>query len=110
MHARLALCHILRFGLRLLVARGDATMADEQAILDATLSGSFDLSPPVAPSLLVTTSCGTTGDGAVDVRAGGWWVQLTADCWPREIPSLSNPLVRQLLKGVPRDRAAHRRR
>ena len=101
MHARLALCHILRFGLRLLVARGDATMADEQAILDATLSGSFDLSPPVAPSLLVTTSCGTTGDGAVDVRACGWWVGLTADCWPREIPSLSNPLVRQLSKVFP---------
>ena len=101
MHARLALCHILRFGLRLLVARGDVTMADEQAILDATLSGSFDLLPPIAPSLLVTTSCGTTGDGAVDVRAGGWWVQLTADCWPREIPPLSNPLVRQLSKVFP---------
>ena len=101
MHGRLALCHILRFGLRLLVARGDATMADEQAILDATLSGSFDLLPPIAPSLLVTTSCGTTGDGAVDVRAGGWWVRLTADCWPREIPSLSNPLVRQLSKVFP---------
>ena len=101
MHARLAVCHILRFGLRLLAARGDVTMADEQAILDATLSGSFDLVPPIAPSLLVTTSCGTTGDGAVDVRAGGWWVRLTADCWPREIPSLSNPLVRQLSKVFP---------
>ena len=101
MHARLALCHILRFGLRLLVARGDATMVDEQAILDATLSGSFNLSPPVAPGLLVTTSCGTTGDGAVDVRAGGWWVELTVDCWPREIPSLSDPLVRQLSKVFP---------
>ena len=98
MHARLALCHILRFGLRLLVARGDATMADEQVILDATLAGAFDLLPPIAPSLLVTTSCGITGDGAVDVLAGGWWVQLTADCWPREIPSLSNPLVQQLSK------------
>ena len=101
MHARLALCHILRFGLRLLVARADVTMADEQAILDATLSGSFDHLPPIVPSLLVTTSCGTTGDGAVDVRAGGWWVQLTADCWPREIPPLSNPLVRQLSKLFP---------
>ena len=101
MHARLALCHILRFGLRLLVARGDVTMADEQAILDGTLSGSFGLLPPIAPSLLVTTSCGSTGDGAVDVRAGGWWVRLTADCWPREIPPLSNPLVRQLSKVFP---------
>ena len=101
MHARLALCHILRFGLRLLVARRDVTMADEQAILDATLSGSFELLPPIAPSLLVTTSCGTTGDGAVNVREGGWWVQLTADCWPREVPSLSNPLVRQLSKVFP---------
>ena len=101
MHARLALCHILRFGLRLLVARGDVTMADEQAILDATLSGLFDVLPPIAPSLLVTTSCGTTGDGAVDVRAGGWWVQLTANCWPREIPPLSNPLVRRLSKVFP---------
>ena len=101
MHARLALCHLLRFGLRLLVARGDVTMVDEQAILDATLSGSFDLLPPIAPSLLVTTSCGTSGDGAVDVRACGWWVQLTADCWPRETPSLSNPLVLQLSKVFP---------
>ena len=101
MHARLALCHILRFGLRLLVARGDVTMADEQVILDAALSGSFDLLPPIAPSLLVTTSCGTTGDGAVEVRAGGWWVQLTADCWPREIPSPSNPLALQLSKVFP---------
>lgn len=101
MHARLALCHILRFGLRLLVAGGDVTVADEQAILDATLSGSFDLLPPIAPSLLVTTSCGTSGDGAVDVREGGWWVQLTADCWPREIPSLTNPLVLQLSKVFP---------
>ena len=85
-------------------------MADEQAILDATLSGSFELLPPIAPSLLVTTSCGTTGDGAVNVREGGWWVQLTADCWPREVPSLSNPLVRQLSKGVPGGRVARRRR
>ena len=76
-------------------------MADEQAILDATLSGSFDLEPPTAPTLLVTTSCGTTGDGAVDVRESGWWVRLTADCWPREIPLRSNPLVRQLSKVFP---------
>ena len=96
MHARLALCHILRFGLRLLAAREDVTMADEQAILDATLSGSFDLVSPIAPTVLATTSSGATGDGTVDVLAGGWWVHLTADCWPREIPSLSNPLVRQL--------------
>ena len=96
MHARLALCHMLRFGLRLLVARGDAKMVDEQAILAATLSGSFDLVPPIASTLLVTTSCGTTGDGAVEVRADGWWVRLTSDCWPRQIPSLSNSLVRQL--------------
>ena len=101
MHARLALCHILRFGLRLLVARGDATMADEQTILAATLSGSFDLSPPVASTLLVTTSCGTTGDGAIEVRADGWWVRLTSDSWPREIPPLSNSLVRQLSNVFP---------
>ena len=101
MHARLALCHILRFGLRLLVARGEVTMADEQAILDATLSGSFDVLPPIAPTLLVTTSCGANGDGYVDVRAGGWWVRLTADCWPKKIPSPSNPLVRQLSQVFP---------
>ena len=110
MHARLALCHILRFGLRLLVARRDVTMADEQAILDGTLSGSFDLLPPIAPSLLVTTSCGTIGDGAVDVRAGGWWVQLTADCWPREIPATLEPAGSAAGEGVPGGRAAHRRR
>ena len=96
MHARLALCHILGFGLRLLVARREVTMADEQAILDATLSGSFVPLPPIAPTLLVTTSCGATGDGAVDVRAGGWWVRLTADCWPKDIPSSSDTLARQL--------------
>ena len=102
MHARLALCHILRFGLRLLVARGGVTMVDEQAILDATLSGSFDVLPPIAPILLVTTSCGASGDGAVDVRpGGGWWVRLTADCWPKVIPSPSNPLVRQLSQVFP---------
>ena len=101
MHARLALCHILRFGLRLLVARGDVTMADERAILDATLSGSFDLLPPITPTVLATTSCGTTGAGAIDVRRDGWWVQLTADCWPREIPSISDPLVRQLTNVFP---------
>ena len=101
MHARLALCHILRFGLRLLVARGDVTVSDERAILDATLSGSFDLVPPIAPTLLATTSCGITGAGTIDVRADGWWVQLTADCWPREIPSISDPLVRQLSNVFP---------
>ena len=101
MHARLALCHILRFGLRLLVARGDATVADEQAILNATLSGSFVILPPISPSLLVTTSSGTTGDGAIHVREGGWWVQLTGDSWPREIPPPSNPLARQLSKLFP---------
>ena len=103
MHARLALCHMLRFGLRLLAARGDVTMVDEQAILGATLSGSFDFVPPVARTLLVTTSCGTRGDGVVDVREaeGGWWVQLTSDCWPRETPSLSDPLVQQLSKVFP---------
>ena len=101
MHARLALCHILRFGLRLLVARGDVTMADEQAILGATLAGSFDFRPPLAPSLLVTTSGGTTGKGIVDVRESGWWVRLTAECWPREIPAPSDPLVQQLSQVFP---------
>ena len=101
MHARLALCHILRFGLRLLAAREQVTMADEQAVLDAALSGSFDFVPPIAPTVLVTTSCAAIGDGAVNVRESGWWVELTADCWPREIPPLSNPLVRQLSKVFP---------
>ena len=101
MHARLALCNILRFGLRLLAARRDVTMADEQTILNATLAGSFDLRQPIAPSLLVTTSCGTSGEGTVDVRESGWWVRLTAECWPREIPPLSNPLVQQLSKVFP---------
>ena len=84
-------------------------MADEQAILDATLAGSFNPLPPIAPTLLVTTSCGATGDGAVDVRAGGWWVRLTADCWPKEIPPPTNPLVQQLFEGVPGGRPAHGR-
>ena len=101
MHARLALCHMLWFGLRLLVARGEVKMPDEQAILDATLSGSFDRLVPIARSVVVTTSCGTTGDGAVDVRPDGWWVRLTADSWPRKIPLPSNGLVRQLSKVFP---------
>ena len=101
LHARLALCHVLRFGLRLLAARGDLTMADERTILEATLSGSFDIVPPKSPTVLMTTSCGLTGEGAVDVRADGWWVQLTADSWPREIPSRSDPIVQQLSKVFP---------
>ena len=101
MHARLALCRILQFGLRLLVARQSVTIADEKTILDATLVGSFDVSPPIAPTLLVTTSCGATGDGTIDVLDDGWWVRLTADCWPREVPSPSNPLVQQLSEVFP---------
>ena len=101
MHARLALCRILHFGLRLLVARQGVTIADEHAILDAALAGSFELSPPIAPTLLVTTSCGARGDGAVDVVENGWWVRLTSDCWPREVPSHENPLVQQLSKVFP---------
>lgn len=101
MHARLALGQILRFGLRLLVARGDVAMSDEQVVLDAILSGSFDFRPALAPTLLVSTSCGTNGDGAVDVGADGWWVRLTSDSWPREIPSSSNPVVRQLSQVFP---------
>lgn len=101
MHARLAICHMLRFGLRLLVAREDVTMADEQAILDATLSRSFNFVPPIARTLLVTTSGGKTGDGVIDFGADGWWVRLTADSWPREIPLISDPLVRQLSNVFP---------
>lgn len=101
MHARLALGQILRFGLRLLVVRGDVTMADERVVLDAILSGSFDLLPATAPTLLVTTSCGATGDGVVDVHGDGWWVQLTADSWPRGIPSSLSPVVRQLSQVFP---------
>ena len=101
MHARLAVCHILRFGLRLLVARKHVTKVDERAILDAALSGSFEYSPPIAPTLLVTTSCGAVGDGTIDVRPDGWWVRLTADCWPRKIPSRANPLVIQLSNVFP---------
>ena len=96
MHARLALCHMLRFGLRLLVAREDVTVVDEQAILDATLSGLFDILPSLVPTLLVTTSCGATGDAEIEMRENGWWVKLTADCWPREVPLFSNQLVQQL--------------
>jgi Holliday junction resolvasome RuvABC ATP-dependent DNA helicase subunit len=101
MHARLAISQILRFGLRLLVARRDATMADEHVVLDAILSGSFDLLPAIAPTLLVTTSCAAKGDGVVDVRADGWWVQLTSDSWPKAIPSSSNRIVRQLSRVFP---------
>ena len=77
------------------------TTADEQTILNAALSGSFDHLHPIAPSLLVTTSVGTAGDGAIDVCAGGWWVRLTAECWPKEIPPHSNLLVQQLSKVFP---------
>lgn len=101
MHARLALCHILRFGLRLLVARNEVTTTDERAILDAALTGSFEYSPPIASTLLVTASCSAVGDGTVDARADGWWVRLTADCWPREIPSRTNPLALQLSNVFP---------
>ena len=101
MHARLALCHILRFGLRLLVARNEATMTDEQVILDAVLSGSFYFEEPIASTLLVTTSCGAKGEGTVEVRNNGWWVQLTRDCWPREIPTSTNPLIEQLSRVFP---------
>ena len=101
MHARLALAHILRFGLRLLAARGDTKMADEQVVLNAVLSGSFDFLPAIAPTLLVTTSCGATGDAVVDVRSDGWWVQLTVDSWPREVPPSSIQLVEQLSQVFP---------
>lgn len=101
MHARLAIGQILRFGLRLLAARAEVTMADEQVVLDAILSGNFELRPATTPTLLVTTSGGAEGEGEFEFRADGWWIQLTADSWPREIPPSSNPLVRQLSEVFP---------
>ena len=107
MHARLALCRILQFGLRLLVARQSVTISEEKTILDATLAGSFDLWPPVSPNLLVTTSCGATGDGSIDVLKGGWWVRLTTDCWPREAPVAIKPAGSAALGGVSGGGVAH---
>ncbi len=101
MHGRLALCQILRFGLSLLVAQGQVTMDDEQAIFLATLSGSFDILPPIAPTLLVSTSCGATGHGVIQKLDRGWWVRLTADSWPRQRPRRSDPLIQQLSEVFP---------
>ena len=96
MHARLALGRMIRFGLRLLAARGEVGIEDEQVVLEAILSGSFAALSPPSPALLVTTSCGARGPSRVETRPNGWWVRLTAESWPREIPSFADEAVRQI--------------
>lgn len=96
MHARLALCQIVRFGLRLLAARGDIAMADEQLVLAAILSGSFSQSPAVAPTLLVTTSTGASGKAAVYVRHDGWWVSLSRESWPAAVADVPQEVTTEL--------------
>ena len=96
MHARLAISHMLRFGLRLLSARGEINTADERSILEASLSGEYQYVPPIASSILVTTSCEERGSAKIEVQERGWWVQLTRDSWPRGDLSPTEPLVQQL--------------
>lgn len=101
MHARLALGHIIRFGLRLLAARSEVGLADEQVVLEAILSGSFEQTPPLAPALLVTTSCSATGPASIEKWSDGWWVRLTRDSWPREVLPLSDQVVYQIAEIFP---------
>ena len=96
MHAQLAICQMLKFGMRLLSSRGDIGIEDEKLILNSTLNGSYEQIAPIASSILVTTSCGARGDGTVEVQPDGWWVKLTQDSWPSTTISPSDPLVRQL--------------
>lgn len=96
MHCRLALGRLLRFGLRLLSARGEVKMEDEQVVLDAILSGSFALEAASAPALLVSTSCRDEGATRVETLAGGWWVRLTRESWPRKTPSMDDDAVRKI--------------
>lgn len=96
MHARLAVCQIVRFGLRLLAARGEIGIADEQLVLEAILSGSFTQSPALAPTLLVTTSTGATGKATVRVRDDGWWVSLSGESWPPSVSDVPQEVATQL--------------
>ena len=101
MHARLALGRLVRFGLRLLAARGEVDMKDEQVVLEAILTGSLAPLPPPVPALLVTTSCGATGPARVETRRDGWWVRLTAESWPRESSSPEDEAVAQIATVFP---------
>lgn len=96
MHARLALAQIVRFGLRLLNARREVELQDEQVVLDAILSGRFSQAPSLTPTMLVTTSCGGTRHAALEIRDDGWWISLSQESWPQEIPPRSSELVAQV--------------
>ena len=96
MHGRLALGRMIRFGLRLLAARDEVAMEDEQLVLEAILSGSFAFLPPLTSAMLITTSCGATGPTHIETHRRGWWVRLTAESWPRERPSPDDEPVNQI--------------
>ena len=93
MHARLALARLIQFGMRLLAARDQVSLADEQIVLDLVLSGDFELVRPIQKNLLVSTSCGSQGQAAFDYLQEGWWVSLTKDSWPATRDGWSDPVV-----------------
>ena len=98
MHARLALAHLIRFGMRLLAARDQVTFADEQVVLRLILSGTFDLVDPITKNLLVSTSCASSDNAKFDYLPGGWWVNFTMDSWPTICKPWDDPIVKQVSK------------
>ena len=102
MHARLALAQMVRFGMRLLSARGEVTLLDEQRVLRCILGGAFGYARARERCLVVSTSCEKRGQARLLPRDDGWWADLSGESWPRDSGVYEGEIVPHLARLFPR--------
>lgn len=95
MPERLAFVALIGFGLRLSSEDNEASRIQEYLILDLILKGRFELAPPQATGVVVSTECSVTE--ATLIRRRGWWVRLGPGHWPGIAESNSLQKVRGTL-------------
>jgi DNA phosphorothioation-dependent restriction protein DptH len=80
MAARLALAHLVSFGLRLCQARGQRRLDRDARILQAILRGQI-LPVPAKSGLLLVSTEEALRDAELRKQVG-WWVRLAPESWP----------------------------
>jgi len=99
--ARLALAHIVSFGLRLSCDDDRASLSRNARMLQAVLRGQITPVKASMSSLLISTECGLR-EARCD-RHRGRWIQLAPNHWPGLAESASLRRVRSTLAALFRD-------
>jgi len=95
---RLALLHLISFGLRLNCAADDAGLAIDQLIIQKLIDGDYSIREPLSPAAVFITEC--LGKAPSWKKTSGLEVRVCPGHWPGVNDTPELVLLRQYLQGL----------